>query len=48
MAQRRNTPLTQKETAILTISNSDFVGRLEKRIEIGHELLIVPFLTQVN
>lgn len=38
MAQRKNTKQTSKETAILTISNSDFVSKLEKRIEIGEEL----------
>jgi len=38
MAQRKNTTQTPKETALLTISNSDFVGKLENRIEIGEEL----------
>lgn len=38
MATRKNTTQTTKETAILTISNADFVGKLEKRIEIGEEI----------
>lgn len=38
MVQRKNMSPTQEETAILTISNSDFMGQLEKRIEIGEEL----------
>ena len=38
MATRKNTPAQPKETAILTISNADFVNRLEKRIGIGEEL----------
>ena len=38
MATRKNTTQAPKETAILTISNADFVGKLEKRIEIGEEL----------
>ncbi len=38
MAQRKTTTQTQKVTAILIISNSDFIKRLEKRIEIGEEL----------
>lgn len=40
MATRKNTTQTTKETAILTISNADFVSRLEKRIEIGEEIFI--------
>jgi predicted nucleotide-binding protein len=39
MAQRKNTSKSPKETAVLTISNSDFVSKLEKRIEIGNDLL---------
>lgn len=38
MAQRKKSTQTPKETAILTISNTDFSGKLEKRIEIGEEL----------
>ncbi len=38
MATRKNTRQTTKETAILTISNADFVGKLEKQIEIGEEI----------
>ncbi len=38
MVQKKNTTQTPKEAAILTISNSDFVSKLEKRIEIGEEL----------
>ncbi|HNW99435.1 MAG TPA: nucleotide-binding protein [Bacteroidales bacterium] len=38
MVQRKNTTQIPKESAILTISNSDFFGKLEKRIEIGEEL----------
>jgi predicted nucleotide-binding protein len=38
MATRKNTTTQPRETAILTISNVDFVSRLEKRIEIGEEL----------
>jgi predicted nucleotide-binding protein len=38
MATRKNTPQVPKETAILIISNDDFVGKLEKRIEIGEEI----------
>ncbi|MEB2776390.1 nucleotide-binding protein [Algoriphagus sp. D3-2-R+10] len=38
MAQKRNTTQAPKQTAVLTISNSDFVSKLEKRIEIGEEL----------
>ncbi len=40
MATRKNTTPPPRENAILTISNADFVSRLEKRIEIGDELLI--------
>ena len=46
MATRKNTPQTPKEIAVLTISNIDFIGKLEKRIEIGEEIFNRNILTQ--
>jgi len=46
MATRKNTPQAPKETAILTISNADFVSKLGKRIEIGEELFNRSISTQ--
>lgn len=46
MATRKNTTPTPKETAILTISNTDFVSKLEKRIEIGDEIFNRNISTQ--
>lgn len=46
MATRKNTAHTSKEKAILTISNADFAGKLERRIEIGEEIINRNILTQ--
>jgi len=46
MATRRNTTPTPKETAILTISNADFISKLQKRIEIGDEIFNRAISTQ--
>jgi predicted nucleotide-binding protein len=46
MATRKNTTPPPKETAMLIISNADFVSKLEKRIEIGEELFNRTISTQ--
>jgi predicted nucleotide-binding protein len=46
MATRKNTAQQPKETAILKISNADFVSKLEKRIEIGDEIFNRNISTQ--
>lgn len=46
MTTIKNTTQTHKETATLNISNADFAGKLEKRIEIGEEIFNRNILTE--
>lgn len=46
MATRKNSQQTPQGTVILTISHEEFVGKLEKRIEIGEEIFNRNITTQ--
>jgi predicted nucleotide-binding protein len=48
MVTRKNTTPQARETVILTISNADFVSKLENRIEIGNELLKRAISNQIE